>query len=442
MSGISLRVRLGSLTSLRPRDLLLGLVGVNLLVLTLLLAFGYDALYALQSNRYDGELEQLLVDAQETFSELPQTAWRDGASQLENRWDLIAEFIPAASEEIDSAVRDGLPAPPDLGAYVDDQLAAVYLDIGDDYVLFAELMSSPLWLVYLVEIGIFFIHLTASILLTLGFCVYALRRDEVLKQQLAPMMESTKQDSVPALLSLLAERVQVLEERHNDQLASHKDLLHGVAHELRSPLARMRFALDMSELESTPRGAEMHDAISTNIDELDSMIAELLDFARLQHTGEISLGDDATLCDVAEHAIDVVASVYPEVNFSVRGGETESYRINESQLVRALVNLLRNAGRYAKTRCELLIESTEKAVVIHVDDDGVGIAPGKRQRIFEPFTRLDPSRSRDSGGTGLGLSIVASIARLHGGDVKASESPLGGARFTLSLPLTPSSAKT
>ena len=64
-------------------------------------AFGYDSLYSLQSNLYDGELEQLLADSQRTFSQLPQSSWRDGASELESRWDLITEFLPIDSEEID-----------------------------------------------------------------------------------------------------------------------------------------------------------------------------------------------------------------------------------------------------------------------------------------------------------------------------------------------------
>jgi signal transduction histidine kinase len=102
---------------------------------------------------------------------------------------------------------------------------------------------------------------------------------------------------------------------------------------------------------------------------------------------------------------------------------------------RAVLNLAANAARYARQRIEITCAAVGETVQVRMDDDGPGIPPEARQRIFEPFFRLDESRSASSGGTGLGLAIVQRIMVLHGGQVRVEESPLGGARFTLSLPV-------
>jgi two-component system sensor kinase ParS len=107
-------------------------------------------------------------------------------------------------------------------------------------------------------------------------------------------------------------------------------------------------------------------------------------------------------------------------------------------MARALLNLLRNAIRYARQRVEVSIEHTDNGRWrLCVDDDGPGIPAADRVRIFEPFTRLDEDRSRATGGFGLGLAIVRRVAEWHHGTVEASDSPLGGARFMLSWPAVP-----
>jgi signal transduction histidine kinase len=97
-------------------------------------------------------------------------------------------------------------------------------------------------------------------------------------------------------------------------------------------------------------------------------------------------------------------------------------------------NLIANAGRYAKSQIVVSLEKKDNACMIHVDDDGPGIAEADRKRIFEPFVRLDASRDRDTGGSGLGLAIVQRIVTMHRGTVWTETSPLGGARFTLGWP--------
>jgi len=111
-------------------------------------------------------------------------------------------------------------------------------------------------------------------------------------------------------------------------------------------------------------------------------------------------------------------------------------KVDKQYFRRAVGNLVQNATRYCSHAIEVSVELEKKKglILIHVDDDGPGIPEAERVRIFEPFARLDQSRTRDSGGYGLGLAIVRQIAMLQGGDVVVSESSLGGSRFTLSIP--------
>jgi two-component system osmolarity sensor histidine kinase EnvZ len=101
---------------------------------------------------------------------------------------------------------------------------------------------------------------------------------------------------------------------------------------------------------------------------------------------------------------------------------------------RCLGNLMGNAQRYAR-RVEVSASREGKFVTVHVDDDGPGIAPQSREDVFRPFFRLDEARNVDQGGSGLGLSIARDIARSHGGDVLLGDSPLGGLRASVRIPV-------
>jgi signal transduction histidine kinase len=103
-------------------------------------------------------------------------------------------------------------------------------------------------------------------------------------------------------------------------------------------------------------------------------------------------------------------------------------------LERSVRNLLENAVRHAHRRVELAVRTSASEVVLVVDDDGPGVPPADRERVFERFTRLDEGRARDDGGTGLGLALVRTVAERHGGTASATTNPYGGARLELKLP--------
>ena len=123
---------------------------------------------------------------------------------------------------------------------------------------------------------------------------------------------------------------------------------------------------------------------------------------------------------------------------AVGSAQVEGDPVLMAQVVR---NLVSNAVRHARAQVHVSLREIGPAAELIVDDDGGGVPPEERERIFERFVRLDEARTRDSGGSGLGLAIVAKIVHSFGGTVTVAESPAGGARFTATLPLEVGTAR-
>ena len=224
--------------------------------------------------------------------------------------------------------------------------------------------------------------------------------------------------------------------QNQTQLNLQRDLLHGVAHEFRSPMARMQFALDMLEDADSQSRSDLTKSMQNALQGLDDLVKELLSYARLKDGSTAVQKVSSNLDELAKQAVENVQSFYPAIKFEVIHSEL-MVNADSNLLNRVFVNLLRNAGRFAKSSCQVSFSQNDAYICCFFEDDGMGIPPGKTDRIFEPFTRLDPSRSRDSGGCGLGLAIASSIAQLHDGKlfVLEKEQGLGGACFCLQLPL-------
>jgi signal transduction histidine kinase len=110
---------------------------------------------------------------------------------------------------------------------------------------------------------------------------------------------------------------------------------------------------------------------------------------------------------------------------------------NEQLLTRLVRNLIDNAARHTATDVHVALRRNGQSATLDVDDNGPGVPPADRERIFQRFTRIDEARGRTDGGAGLGLAIAREVARAHGGDVRCDDSPRGGARFTVTLPVPP-----
>jgi len=200
-------------------------------------------------------------------------------------------------------------------------------------------------------------------------------------------------------------------------------MLAGVSHDLRTLLTR--FKLELALVEDSPEVA----ALKKDVDEMSHMIEAYLAFAR-GDAGEPSAATDMAafleeLRSDAErhgHKASVVFHGVPIVT------------VRPAAFKRCLGNLVSNAARFAPS-IAITGHRDHRYLTVTVDDDGPGIPVKMRDEVFKPFVRLDDARNQDEGGTGLGLAIARDIARSHGGDIMLSDSPMGGLRATVRVPV-------
>jgi two-component system osmolarity sensor histidine kinase EnvZ len=199
-------------------------------------------------------------------------------------------------------------------------------------------------------------------------------------------------------------------------------MLNGVSHDLRTILTRFRLSLAL--VEQTPEV----DDLRRDVDEMTRMLEEYLAFAR-GDAGEQAVDTDLRSL-LAELQADAERQGH-STSVDIVGDPTVTVRPDAFR--RLLFNLVSNAARHGDSMA-ISAHHEGRWLVVHVDDDGPGIAPEHREEVFKPFVRLDEARNQDEGGSGLGLSIARDIARAHGGDVILGDSPLGGLRATVRLP--------
>ncbi|KAG8151704.1 ATP-binding protein [Burkholderia catarinensis] len=219
-----------------------------------------------------------------------------------------------------------------------------------------------------------------------------------------------------------------------------REMMHGISHELKTPLARLEFGLALlAEPDETERMRERRDALRRDVRELDELVTELLTIGRLEQGASqlapMEVVVDALIDSVAGNVANDITDRGITLEVSMLGAPA-THVCDPKLVARALLNLIRNGARYASRKVLLTaVGDRSGALVLSVDDDGPGIPAAERARVFEPFQRLDSSRDRQTGGFGLGLAIVRRVAQVHGGDVRLEDSPLGGARFVITLPV-------
>lgn len=231
-----------------------------------------------------------------------------------------------------------------------------------------------------------------------------------------------------------AERVQSLMASQAALLQSQKSLLANASHELRSPLARIRMAVELSGTQGSPAA---RDEIQRSITELDQLVDEILLASRLD-AREADMGTVESV-DLIGLLAEECARVGAVLELPECTGEVVVPGV-VNLLRRAVRNLLENAVRHGRRtgHAEVVAQLSLEGgyAVLHIDDRGPGVPPDQRERIFEPFYRL-PGASEREGGVGLGLALVRQIAARHGGSVACDNREGGGARFTLRLPKSP-----
>jgi two-component system osmolarity sensor histidine kinase EnvZ len=280
----------------------------------------------------------------------------------------------------------------------------------------------------------FFVVLVLGSLLAVAVAIWLARQ---LTQPLARLEAASAvigEGGSPALLSETGPReVAALSHRFNamatqvrELLASRTTMLAGVSHDLRTPLTRMRLALEI--LKSQP-DLNMIERLEYDIEQMNQLIGNVLDLARgLAHEKPVLIDLPDYLAQLAvDHA-----TLSNPVAVNCPPGQVTAPRV---ALQRAIGNLLQNAHRYAPGGVDLVVDMTIRHCRIGVLDRGPGIAPDQLEAVFEPFFRLDASRSPATGGSGLGLAIVRELARVNGWQVTLQARDGGGLQAWIELPV-------
>lgn len=299
------------------------------------------------------------------------------------------------------------------------------------------------YLFYLHQMRVLDLALLLLIGLSLGFPVFLWMRphwQDLLKLENAAQRlgagyldERTHFDTTSSL-NRLGIAFNQMADNINTLIASKKQLLDGIAHELRTPLVRLRYRLAMSEnlTESEQQ------SLNRDISQLESLIDELLTYARLDRPQVALNVEPLNLPQWLKEKVqdirllhadrEILLDIPHHVDF---GG------IDQRLMERVLDNLVNNALRYCVERLRIALWCDGENACLQVEDDGPGIPLTERQKVFEPFVRLDPSRDRATGGCGLGLAIVHSIAIAYQGGISVDSSSLGGASFRFCWPIQP-----
>jgi signal transduction histidine kinase len=236
----------------------------------------------------------------------------------------------------------------------------------------------------------------------------------------------------------LAESFNTMSSRLAALVRAREQLLLDVSHELRSPLTRIKVALELA-----PEGKDT-EGIREDLREMESMIGEILEAARLDSVhGKLNLEtfDLKTLVSevVAEAALRPPGATLTSsaTDASVSSGAGTMVVADRARIRKVLANVMENAGKFSQDQgspIEVRIEAGNSAVTVRIRDRGVGIPAEEIPNLFEPFYRIDRSRSRETGGYGLGLSLCKRIMEAHGGTIDITSSPGEGTEVSLALP--------
>jgi two-component system osmolarity sensor histidine kinase EnvZ len=324
----------------------------------------------------------------------------------------------AMNERVDRAYR--------LDAISDAQNIHIQVQLADG-LLVADVPRNR---VYTSTTYIFMFWMIGSSLVLLAVAVLFLRNQVKSLRRLAVAAEGFGKGR-PVAFSKLEGALEVrqaaaafmqMRDRIQRQIRQRTEILAGVSHDLRTPLTRMKLALELMDGDAAAMG------LKSDVGEMERLVNLYLDFARGEGT------ESPVETDIALLLEDLAAAARRDgTPLTVEPPAELVIPVRPNALSRCLANLLANARRYGR-QVWLSAVAVEDGVDILIDDDGPGIPAAERERVFQPFVRLDASRNPSTGGVGLGLTIARDVARGHGGEVRLETSPHGGLRARVHLP--------
>lgn len=261
--------------------------------------------------------------------------------------------------------------------------------------------------------------------------------DKIEKVQAQNLADSRIEENQVKELNQLSVSYNRMLERLSDAFEIQRQFTANAAHELRTPLALMQVQLDLYHSNSHPDNdadtVQMIKMVTEQNDRLNKMVKTLLDMSELQTVGR----DDEIILDaLVDEVLEDLEPLAEGKNIRLIGKCKDITMVGSDILIYRLVyNLVENAIKYNHSGGQVTVtaDRKEKHVYLSVEDTGTGIPEELKERMFEPFFRVDKSRSRELGGVGLGLALVREIVRVHDGSITVKSNPSGGTIFEVVL---------
>lgn len=399
----------------------------------IVMQFTEDALEQDNIDDFSGAFALL----EEILLRTPVSEWPPILEKISSK-NIPVSTLPLANftddENAQSRIKQGQP-------WYDAKQDIIYKRAGDlDYVIYFGPVDKNDELVF----SEFLASISGALLLIATIVVWTFtvrRRIKVLEKSTTRFGEGdldarvSEKDSVR--ISKLNRNFNLMADRIQELIESSKLLSNAVAHELRSPLTRMQFEVEMMKdmpLEQSQLAAV--ESIEDDLLILEGLVDEMLTYAKYERQS----------LSVNLQSVELVAWLdnwYQNYRFNTSlrysfqtDGSSANVLIENAGFARALENLVRNAEKYGSHQIAIIVSSDKHNICIAIEDDGDGIATSEREKLFEPFARADNSRTRSTGGYGMGLAIVAKVIERHKGTIAISDSELGGAKFLITLPTT------
>ena len=263
--------------------------------------------------------------------------------------------------------------------------------------------------------------------------------DKIEKVQAQNLADSRIEENQVKELNQLSVSYNRMLERLSDAFEIQRQFTANAAHELRTPLALMQVQLDLYHSNGHPDNdadtVQMIQMVTEQNDRLSKMVKTLLDMSELQTVGR---DEQIIMDDLVDEVLEDLEPLAQEKNIKLIRKCKDIMMVGSDILIYRLVyNLVENAIKYNHSGGQVTVTAyqKEKHVYLSVEDTGNGIPEELRERVFEPFFRVDKSRSRELGGVGLGLALVREIVRVHDGSITVRSNPSGGTVFDVILPL-------
>ena len=377
------------------------------------------------------------------FSQIPQQNWPKAVNLLAQEFGMEFSLTPLNKLNLPTEKIQELNQQGRTSIIINDDGDTVYHRLSNsEQVLIAGPISLDQLNVYMI-ISLLFLFITVIVLGLLSWLVPLWHDLKALDLQAMQFgnghLDSRVQLKSGSVMARLSSSFNKMAERIQKMIHTNQQLTNSVAHDLRTPLARLKFALEILENEecSEEEKQRYHKSIHSSIDSLDYLINQTLIHARYSRAADIKSFSNTNLAELITDEFEQHSRNEQTIQFSLHVddalADTEQLA-DPRAIIRALSNLISNAKRFANSRVQVSFKESKTHYSMVVEDDGTGIEASQAESIFQPFSQLNNDERSAGQGHGLGLAIVHQIALWHKGEISVKRSSLGGACFELRWP--------